>query len=85
MVNNIDCRSACDVTRLNVMQKALGDIFDYRPVTRYIMSVVNEDSLNKGYMFLYLLGNIIRIFHGCMVWIEKSVTRVTDRPSDAEQ
>ena len=22
---------------------------------------------------------IISIFHGCMVWIEKSVTRVTDR------
>ena len=22
---------------------------------------------------------IIRIFHVCMVWIEKSVTRVTDR------
>ena len=22
---------------------------------------------------------IISIFHGCMVWIEKSITRVTDR------
>ena len=36
---------------------------------------------------------IISIFHGCMVWIEKSVMRVTDphheacrvMPSDAEQ
>ena len=23
------------------------------------------------------------IFHGCMVWIEKSVTRVTDRHNEA--
>ena len=30
-------------------------------------------------------GRIISTFHGCMMWIEKSVTRVTDRhhlPSD---
>ena len=26
---------------------------------------------------------IISIFHGCMVWIEKSVTRVTDRHHEA--
>ena len=25
----------------------------------------------------------ISIFHGCMVWIEKSVTRVTDRHLEA--
>ena len=36
------------------------------------------------------INNNISIFHVCMVWIEKSVTRVTDRhhgglPSDAEQ
>ena len=37
------------------------------------------------------MGEIISILHGCMVWIEKSVTRVTDGhhdrglPSDAEQ
>ena len=28
-------------------------------------------------------GMIISIFHGCMVWIEKSVTRVTDRHHEA--
>ena len=28
-------------------------------------------------------GHIISIFHGCMVWIEKSVTRVTDRHHEA--
>ena len=28
-------------------------------------------------------GVIISIFHGCMVWIEKSVTRVTDRHHEA--
>ena len=27
--------------------------------------------------------NNISIFHGCMVWIEKSVTRVTDRQHEA--
>ena len=26
---------------------------------------------------------IISIFHGCMVWIEKSFTRVTDRHHEA--
>ena len=26
---------------------------------------------------------IISIYHGCMVWIEKSVTRVTDRHHEA--
>ena len=26
---------------------------------------------------------IISIFHGCMVWMEKSVTRVTDRHHEA--
>ena len=28
-------------------------------------------------------GGIISIFHVCMVWIEKSVTRVTDRHHEA--
>ena len=27
--------------------------------------------------------DIISIFHGCMVWIENSVTRVTDRQHEA--
>ena len=27
--------------------------------------------------------HIISIFHGCMVWIEKSFTRVTDRHHEA--
>ena len=30
-----------------------------------------------------LTGKNISIFHGCMVWIEKSVTRVTDRHHEA--
>ena len=29
------------------------------------------------------MGKTISIFHGCMVWIEKSVTRVTDRHHEA--
>ena len=33
-------------------------------------------------MNLVLLENI-SIFHGCMVWIEKSITRVTDRHHEA--
>ena len=28
-------------------------------------------------------GRIISIFHGCMLWIEKSVTRVTDQHHEA--
>ena len=32
---------------------------------------------------LLLLGYNISIFHVCMVWIEKSVTRVTDRHHEA--
>ena len=31
------------------------------------------------------MAALISIFHGCMVWIEKSVTRVTDRHHDACQ
>ena len=30
-----------------------------------------------------MLDEIISFFHGCMVWIEKSVTRVTDRHHEA--
>ena len=33
--------------------------------------------------FLLHLQWIISFFHGCMVWIEKSVTRVTDRHHEA--
>ena len=29
------------------------------------------------------MGEIISIFHGCKVWIEKSDTRVTDRHHEA--
>ena len=29
------------------------------------------------------MGEIISIFHGCMVWIEISVTKVTDRHHEA--
>ena len=35
------------------------------------------------FSFVYILYNIISIYHGCMVWIEKSVTRVTDRHHEA--
>ena len=28
-------------------------------------------------------AELISIYHGCMVWIEKSVTRVTDRHHEA--
>ena len=35
----------------------------------------------RGYP--YPLCKNISIFHGCMVWIEKSVTRVTDRHHEA--
>ena len=31
------------------------------------------------------MGKIISIFHGCMMWTEKSVTRVTDRHFEARR
>ena len=34
-------------------------------------------------MNLLSLKKKISIFHGCMVWIEKSVTRVTDQHHEA--
>ena len=40
-----------------------------------------SDSCTKGCS--YPVGENISIFHGCMVWIEKSVTRVTDRYHEA--
>ena len=36
-------------------------------------------SIRKNHIFV----RIISIYHGCMVWIEKSVTRVTDRHHEA--
>ena len=33
--------------------------------------------------FYPVQGDIISMFHVCMVWIEKSVTRVTDRHHEA--
>ena len=37
----------------------------------------------KYFLVFYILGDIISIFHGFMVWIETSVTRVTDRHLEA--
>ena len=36
-----------------------------------------------GGYFEISMHEIISIFHGCFVWIEKSVTRVTDRHHEA--
>ena len=36
----------------------------------------------RGYSEISVF-EIISIFHGCMLWIEKSVTRVTDRHHEA--
>ena len=37
---------------------------------------------NSVISFVASLRNL-NIYHGCMVWIEKSVTRVTDRHNEA--
>ena len=38
----------------------------------------------RGYPYpVYISGKNISIFNGCIVWIEKSVTRVTDRHHEA--
>ena len=41
------------------------------------------DTLKHFVLSLGTIEKIISIFHGCMVWIEKSVTRVTDRHHEA--
>ena len=66
---------------------------------------VTQDKLQKVFVFFCFFFNFVSghsnvcfsstgrklsIYHGCMVWIKKSVTRVTDRhheglPRDAEQ
>ena len=38
--------------------------------------------INEDMVHILLISNI-SIFHVCMVWIEKSVTRVTDRHHEA--
>ena len=40
-------------------------------------------SLRDKRLFEITEVEIISMFHGCMVWIEKSVTRVTDRHHEA--
>ena len=43
---------------------------------RYLYNISSTMTFGARY-------RIISIFHGCMVWIEKSVTRVTDRHHEA--
>ena len=42
-----------------------------------VIRIVSQSKIRR---YLY---NKISIFHGCMVWIEKSVMRVTDRHHEA--
>ena len=49
---------------------------------RYLHHVTN--GIDHQSILLEMV-DIISIFHGCMVWIEKSVTRVTDRHHEACQ
>ena len=52
-----------------------------------VPATVYWEIYNDYTTFLVLRHNnilkIISIFHGCIVWIEKSVTRVTDRHHEA--
>ena len=46
--------------------KATGDIFDYRPVTRYVTSDVTRSYLHNGFIFLHLLAikQLLHVFYG---------------------
>ena len=48
-----------------------------------LMGVCTREEPVKCIMEFLLHGENISIFHVCMVWIEKSVTRVTDRHHEA--
>ena len=50
----------------------------------FIIVLGKNSAFRSPYFYrLYMLAKIISIFHVCMVWIEKSVTRVTDRHHEA--
>ena len=51
-------------------------------IWRNDMSTYNFNEIIKA-LYCLFETDIISIFHGCMVWIEKSVTRVTDRHHEA--
>ena len=56
------------------------EIYRARFVPLYGM-IIRE--LQRVVYLSYRRAKHISIFHGCMVWIEKSVTRVTDRHHEA--
>ena len=58
------------------------NIFDQIATFECKFGVIYQSSLTDTGSFHDCL-RIISIFHGCMVWIEKSVTRVTDRHHEA--
>ena len=49
----------------------------------YLVCKKRIDGPDKIRGYPYPVCNNISIYHGCMVWIEKSVTRVTDRHHEA--
>ena len=53
------------------------------PWKRFIAHTVKNLNIETAKSEQILLVQIISIFHVCMVWIEKSVTRVTDRHHEA--
>ena len=66
-------------------------LVDHKPVTPPIillLAVLRQHFCFGSCLFYVLFValsviDIISIFHGCMVWIEKSVMRVTDRHHEA--
>ena len=60
----------------------LSTIFSYLMLDFYVKTRT-KFSLRDKRLFELIKFEIISIFHGCMVWIEKSVTRVTDRHHEA--
>ena len=60
----------------------LSTIFYYLMLNFYVKTGIRF-SLRDKRLFEITEVEIISIFHVCMVWIEKSVTRVTDRHHEA--
>ena len=48
-----------------------------------LLELCSDVTFNVACELSQPMDKTISIFHGCMVWIEKSVTRVTDRHDEA--
>ena len=60
-----------------------GDFCSRSMMKKFVLPPLQHWKSNAYVWFLLVTAEIISIFHVCMVWIEKSVTRVTDQHHEA--